>query len=50
MQPGDVYCTWSDTRLLKELTGFKPNTLMELGVKNFVIGLKFTMLSGLLLL
>ena len=35
MQPGDVYCTWSDTRLLKELTGFKPNTPMELGVKKF---------------
>ena len=36
MQAGDVPATWADTSLLKELTGYKPNTDLFTGVKNFV--------------
>ena len=33
---GEVPQTWADNTLLKELTGFKPNTNIKKGVKNFV--------------
>jgi UDP-glucuronate 4-epimerase len=36
MQPGDVPATWADTRLLRELTGFSPNTNFRDGVPEFV--------------
>ena len=36
MQPGDVYVTWADSRLLRELTGFEPDTNFKDGVREFV--------------
>lgn len=36
MQAGDVQATWADTRLLKELTGYTPQTDIEKGIANFV--------------
>ena len=36
MQAGDVPATWADTALLNELTGYKPNTDLSMGVQNFV--------------
>jgi UDP-glucuronate 4-epimerase len=36
MQPGDVHATWADTRLLRELTGFEPDTNFRDGVRDFV--------------
>ena len=36
IQQGDVPATWSDTTLLKDLTGYKPETDVSLGVDNFV--------------
>lgn len=36
MQAGDVPATWADTTLLTALTGYKPNTDLRTGVKNFV--------------
>lgn len=36
MQAGDVPATWADTRLLKELTGYEPQTDIEKGIANFV--------------
>ena len=36
MQAGDVPATWADTSLLAQLTGYKPNTDLVEGVKNFV--------------
>ena len=36
MQPGDVPATWSDTRLLKALTGKCPSTPLSSGVPAFV--------------
>ena len=36
MQAGDVPATWADASLLKELTGYCPNTCVKDGVKNFV--------------
>jgi UDP-glucuronate 4-epimerase len=36
MQAGDVQATWADTSLLQELTGYKPRTDLNTGVKNFV--------------
>ena len=36
MQMGDVSVTWADTTLLNELTGYRPNTKIDDGVKNFV--------------
>jgi UDP-glucuronate 4-epimerase len=36
MQPGDVHATWADTRLLRGLTGFAPNTNFRDGVREFV--------------
>ena len=36
MQPGDVAATISDTNSLEEWIGFKPNTSIEKGIKEFV--------------
>ena len=36
IQPGDVLETSADTRALYEVTGFKPQTSVKQGVKNFV--------------
>ena len=36
IQAGDVPSTWADTTLLEELTGYKPNTDLSHGVRNFV--------------
>jgi len=35
MQPGDVKETYANANLLKEITGFKPQTDISIGVKNF---------------
>ena len=36
MQPGDVAATLANTKSLKEWIGFKPNTSIEKGIKNFI--------------
>jgi UDP-glucuronate 4-epimerase len=36
MQPGDVRATWADASLLKELTGYQPETGIREGVARFV--------------
>ncbi len=36
MQPGDVPATWADASLLKQLTGYAPQTAVPEGVANFV--------------
>jgi UDP-glucuronate 4-epimerase len=36
MQQGDVPSTNADTRVLERLTGFRPTTPVEIGVRNFV--------------
>jgi UDP-glucuronate 4-epimerase len=36
MQAGDVPVTWADTRELEEDTGYRPETGIEDGVRNFV--------------
>jgi UDP-glucuronate 4-epimerase len=36
MQAGDVYGTHADTEALEKLTGFRPRTSVEEGVKRFV--------------
>ncbi|MBI6528368.1 NAD-dependent epimerase [Proteus vulgaris] len=36
MQPGDVYTTWADTEDLFKATGYKPQTNVDEGVKQFV--------------
>ncbi len=36
MQPGDVPATWSDTRLLEALTGYRCSTGLENGIPAFV--------------
>lgn len=36
MQAGDVPATWADTSLLESLTGFKPRTNHEAGVRKFL--------------
>ncbi|MGE0774685.1 MAG: NAD-dependent epimerase [Sphingomonadaceae bacterium] len=36
MQPGDVKATWADVDDLASLTGFKPATPIETGVKRFI--------------
>lgn len=36
MQPGDVKATFADTKKLEEWIGFKPNTLLNLGVSSFI--------------
>lgn len=35
MQPGDVPATWSNTNLLRNLTGYVPNTGIDTGVQEF---------------
>ena len=36
MQAGDVVSTWADSSSLQNLTGYKPDTNVEIGVTNFV--------------
>ncbi|MDB4132555.1 NAD-dependent epimerase/dehydratase family protein [Amylibacter sp.] len=36
MQAGDVPSTWADTMLLEQLTGYRPQTDLTNGVKNFI--------------
>jgi len=36
MQPGDVEATWADTKALENEFGYKPDTSIEVGIKNFV--------------
>lgn len=36
IQPGDLPTTWADTGLLKELTGYQPNTPVREGVSKFI--------------
>ena len=36
MQAGDVHATWSDTSLLEDITGYKPDTNINTGIRNFV--------------
>ncbi len=36
MQPGDVEATYSNNDSLKQCIGFKPNTSIEKGIKNFI--------------
>lgn len=36
MQPGDVYATFADVKALSDVTGFKPNTPLEKGIRDFV--------------
>ncbi len=35
-QMGDVPATWADASLLQSLTGFKPQTDVKTGIKQFV--------------
>ena len=36
MQEGDVPATWADVSLLRELTGYAPETDIETGVAEFI--------------
>ena len=36
MQKGDVYATWADATLLNELTGYRPQTDVREGIRQFV--------------
>ena len=36
MQPEDVYITYADTAETKTLTGYTPNTPLEIGLKHFI--------------
>ena len=36
MQPGEVEMTYANTDLITKLTGFKPNTSIEAGIKKFI--------------
>lgn len=36
MQPGDVHSTWADISSLNELINYKPDTQLNVGVRNFV--------------
>ena len=36
MQKGDVYSTWSDSSLLKKITGYNPKTNYKTGIKKFI--------------
>lgn len=36
MQAGDVPATWAETALLERLTGYKPQTDIDTGVRNFI--------------
>ena len=35
MQPGDVVATAADTKSLEQWVGFKPSTLLEIGIEKF---------------
>ena len=37
MQPGDVVSTWANVSLLKELTGYVPNTKLSDGISKFIL-------------
>ena len=37
IQPGEMPATWASTALLEHLTGFKPATPLDEGVRNFVV-------------
>ena len=36
LQPGDVPATWADTSALQKDLGYKPNTPVKEGIKEFV--------------
>lgn len=36
MQKGDVPATWANTDLLEALTGYRPDTPVDVGIRNFV--------------
>ena len=36
MQPGDVPATWANAKALKELTGYRPETDIEEGIRAFI--------------
>ena len=36
IQPGDVEATFSNTKSLEKWIGFKPNTSIDKGIKNFI--------------
>ena len=36
MEPGDVQNTFANTELIEKITGFKPITSIEYGVKEFI--------------
>jgi len=36
IQKGDVFATWSDTSVLKSLTGYSPNTNFKVGISRFI--------------
>lgn len=36
IQPGDVLSTWADTTALQKITGYKPSTDLEEGIRKFV--------------
>ncbi len=36
MQPGDVFKTWADTSILEKELGYRPNTLLQDGLDQFV--------------
>jgi len=36
IQKGDVLATWSDTSVLKSLTGYSPNTNFKVGISRFI--------------
>ena len=36
IQMGDVPATWADATLIKNLTGYKPNTSFQDGINEFV--------------
>jgi len=41
MQKGDVYSTWSDSSLLKKITGYNPKTSYKTGIKKFLNWYKY---------
>lgn len=41
MQPGDVPATWADASLLENLTGYKPQTEFQEGIKKFINWYKY---------
>lgn len=36
MQPGDMLSTYADTNAIEKLVGFKPNTSIQIGMRNFI--------------